>query len=275
MRPKSVAHSSVLPNFVVIGAMRSGSTSLYKYLQAHPDVYMPRKEIHFFDRKWDRGLSWYLTRFEGHSGQTAVGEATPTYLAEPEALDRMASTIPDARLLAVLRDPVDRAYSHYWMEHARARDPRTFEEAIADELAERPGAPDYLARGGMSASSRTSAHGSPRAAVARRPVRRPARSPAGDLCRRVRVPRDRRPVRPAAARGAGQPLRRVPVVRLRRVRRQLPSTWGIGRIVGRLNAREGPYPPMAPETRADLRRHFAPEIAALATWLGRDLSQWA
>ena len=53
----------------------------------------------------------------------------------------MASTIPDARLLAVLRDPVDRAYSHYWMEHARERDPRTFEEAIADELAERPGAP--------------------------------------------------------------------------------------------------------------------------------------
>ena len=78
MRSKSVAHSAVLPNFVVIGAMRSGSTSLYKYLQAHPDVYMPRKEIHFFDRKWDRGLSWYLTRFEGHAGQTAVGEATPT-----------------------------------------------------------------------------------------------------------------------------------------------------------------------------------------------------
>ncbi len=59
--------SAVLPNFVVIGAMRSGSTSLYKYLQAHPDVFMPRKEIHFFDRKWDRGLSWYHTRFEGYS----------------------------------------------------------------------------------------------------------------------------------------------------------------------------------------------------------------
>ena len=162
-RRSAAAAAAVLPNFVVIGAMRSGSTSLYKYLQAHPDVYMPRKEIHFFDRKWDRGLSWYLTRFEGHSGQTAVGEATPTYLAEPEALDRMASTIPDARLLAVLRDPVDRAYSHYWMEHARARDPRTFEEAIVDELARCPGTSSIGLLGARSlcrASSRTCAHGS-------------------------------------------------------------------------------------------------------------------
>ncbi len=64
-------------------------------------------------------------------------------------------------------------------------------------------------------------------------------------------------------------------MRLRSMRRQLPSTWRIGRIVGRLNAREGPYPPMAPETRVELRRHFAPEVAALAEWLGRDLSMWA
>ena len=140
---------AVLPTFVVIGAMRSGSTSLFKHLQAHPQVFMPRKEIHFFDDRWDRGLAWYESRFDGYDGQPVVGEATPTYMADTVALDRLAEVIPHARLVAVLRDPVERAYSHYWMEHARARDPRTFEEAIADELAGRPGLPpsDYLARG--------------------------------------------------------------------------------------------------------------------------------
>ena len=275
MRPKSVAHSAVLPNFVVIGAMRSGSTSLYKYLQAHPDVYMPRKEIHFFDRKWDRGLSWYLTRFEGHAGQTAVGEATPSYLAEPEALDRMASTIPDARLLAVLRDPVDRAYSHYWMEHARARDPRTFEEAIADELAERPGAPDYLARGRYVRQLEDVGARFPRAqlqVVLFDDLRDRPQETYADVCRFLGI--DDRFVPPRLGERVNRYVE-FRSLRMRRVRRQLPSTWGIGRIVGRLNAREGPYPPMAPETRAELRRHFAPEITALATWLGRDLSIWA
>ena len=149
VRGLELVSAAVLPNFVLIGAMRSGSTSLYKYLQAHPDVFMPRKEIHFFDRKWDRGLEWYESRVEGYAGQSAVGEATPTYLAEPLALDRMAAIIPDTRLLAVLRDPVDRAYSHYWMERIREREPRRFDEAVADEIEHRPGVPasDYLDRG--------------------------------------------------------------------------------------------------------------------------------
>jgi Sulfotransferase domain len=275
VRLKPVAKSSVLPNFVVIGAMRSGSTSLYKYLQAHPDVFMPRKEIHFFDRKWDRGLSWYLSRFEGHSGQPAVGEATPTYLAEPNALDRMASTIPDARLLAVLRDPVDRAYSHYWMEHARDRDPRTFEEAIADELTGRPGAPDYLARGRYVRQLEDVGARFPRPqlrVVLFDDLRdRPHETYAG-VCRFLGI--DDRFVPPRLGERVNRYVE-FRSIRMRRVRRRLPSTWGIGRIVGRLNAREGPYPPMDSGTRADLRRHFAPEIAALAAWLERDLSVWA
>ena len=266
--------STVLPNFVVIGAMRSGSTSLYKYLQAHPEVYMPRKEIHFFDRKWDRGLSWYHTRFEGHSGQPAVGEATPTYLAEPAALDRMASTIPDARLLAVLRDPVDRAYSHYWMEHARARDPRTFEEAIADELAGRPGTSDYLARGRYIGQLEDVCVRFPRAqlrVVLFDDLRDHPHDTYADVCRFLGI--DDRFVPPRLGERVNRYVE-FRSMRLRMIRRQLPSTLRIGRIVGRLNARDGPYPPMASGTRAELRRHFAPEIAALGDWLGRDLAIW-
>lgn len=265
-----------LPNFAVIGAMRSGSTSLYKYLQAHPDIFMPRKEIHFFDVKWERGVSWYRSRFAGHAGQPAVGEATPTYLADPVALDRMAQVIPDARLVAVLRNPVDRAYSHYWMEHARQRDTRSFETAVTDELARRfDGArSDYLDRGRYARQLEQVCERFPRDHVLvvllddlrDRPVETYA-----DVCRFLAV--DDRFVPPRI----GERVNRFVTfrsMRVRNARRSLPATLRIGRIVGRLNAREGPYQPMAPDTRAALQRHFAADNETLARWLGRDLSMW-
>ena len=219
------------------------------------------------------------SRFEGHAGQPAVGEATPTYLADPVALDRMAATIPDARLLAVLRDPVDRAYSHYWMEHARDREPRTFEQAVADELAGRPATDvDYLDRGryvrqlgrassaGSRAPGSTSSCSTTSAIGRRRPTPRCAGSSAIDDA-----------VRPAAARRAGQPVRRVPVdADPEACGGGCPSALRIGRIVGRLNAREGGYPPMAPDDRGPSCAGTSPPTTPPSpTWLGRDLSMWA
>ena len=264
-----------LPTFVVIGAMRSGSTSLYKHLQAHPDVFMPRKEIHFFDDRWDRGLAWYRSRFEGYDGQPAVGEATPTYLADPVALDRMAEMIPDARLLAVLRDPVDRAYSHYWMEHARGRDPRTFEQAVADELAGRSaGASDYLAGGATPPNSTRSRRVPPLPAPCP-PPRRPPRPARRGLRRSVPVLGHRRHVRTAPPRRPRQPLRRLP----------FDAGAGDTSLAAHSPAdpphrrppqrSPGHYEPMAAATREHLRRHFAADNAALARWLGRDLSAWS
>src|SRR5262245_44744848 len=256
--------------------MRSGTTSLYKYLQEHPDVFMPRKEIHFFDRKWERGLAWYHSRFEGHAGQPAIGEATPTYLAEPVALDRMAATIPDARLLAALRDPVDRAYSHYWMEHARRRDPRTFEDAVADEIAGRggPSRSDYLDRGRYLRQLEAVSERFPRerlCVVLFDDLRdRPGETYA-DVCRFLGIDDHFVPQR------LGERVNRYVSfrsIRTRGMRRQLPSVRRIGRIGGRLNAREGAYPPMTPDTRDGLRRYFATEVDRLAEWLGRDLSMW-
>jgi hypothetical protein len=275
MSRASTTTTAVLPNFVVIGAMRSGSTSLYKYLQAHPQVFMPRKEIHFFDAKWERGLSWYLSRFEGFAGQPAVGEATPTYLADPVALDRMAVTIPDARLLAILRDPVERAYSHYWMERARGRETRSFEAAVADELSSAGARPcsDYLDRGRYARQLEE--------VTARFPRRlevllfddlrdRPHETYAG-VCRFLGI--DDRFVPPRL----GERVNRFVSfrsLRVRGIRRTLPRRFGLGPLVGRLNAREGAYEPLAASTEAELRQHFAADNQALARWLGRDLSAW-
>lgn len=120
----------MLPNFLIIGAQKAGTTWLYKKLRRHPEVYMPRvKELHFFNR--DDGLGktqkWYETHFET---APAVGEATPDYLHHPQAPQRIADKIPDANLIACLRHPTDRTYSHYWMNRGLGEVDRAFKEVV-------------------------------------------------------------------------------------------------------------------------------------------------
>jgi len=104
------------PTFLVIGAARSGSTYLARNLMTHPEIFLPvQKELHFFDRNYEKGWEHYLQSFEDATQQHhAIGEATPTYMCSPETARRIHDHLPDARLIAILRDPVGRAYSHYW-----------------------------------------------------------------------------------------------------------------------------------------------------------------
>ncbi len=113
------------PNFLIIGAARCGSTYLARNIAAHPDVYLPiQKEIHYFDRDYEKGWDYYLSHFEeARPGHKAIGEATPTYMCSKKRCDRIYRNLPDAKLIAILRDPVDRAYSHYW--NLVAEDPET------------------------------------------------------------------------------------------------------------------------------------------------------
>lgn len=120
----------MLPNFLIIGAPKSGTTWLYKKLRRHPDVYMPRvKELCFYSRDGSEGKTreWYEKHFEVAS---AVGEATPTYLYHRQAPRRIADTIPDVKLIACLRHPTDRTYSHYWMNRGLGEVGCTFREVI-------------------------------------------------------------------------------------------------------------------------------------------------
>lgn len=105
-----------LPNFLVIGAQRAGTTLLYKILDAHPEVYLPaqRKEIHYFDWYYDRGVSWYQDFFRDSGREhKAIGEVTPDYLFEDKVPSRIKETLDSVRFLIVLRNPVERAYSWY------------------------------------------------------------------------------------------------------------------------------------------------------------------
>ncbi len=124
--------------------MRSGTTSLYRYLGEHPQVLRPwTKELHYFDRLFSRGTVWYRANFPtvpamlwhklAHGGKALTYEATPAYLIYPAAARRIARTLPRAKLIALLRNPVDRAYSHYHLNVRSKLEHHSFEQAIKRE----------------------------------------------------------------------------------------------------------------------------------------------
>ena len=114
-----------LPGFIGIGAMKAGTTLLYELLRQHPDLQMAygRKEVHFFDRHYDRGLSWYRSLFDDDREQLG-GEITPNYLYDRRCPERIHEHVSDARLIVCLRDPVARAYSQFtqWVRDAAYRE---------------------------------------------------------------------------------------------------------------------------------------------------------
>lgn len=127
----------VLPNFLVIGTMKGGTTSLFQYLAGHPQVHPPfRKEIKFFDLHYGQGLDWYRAHFPLKTKITKgaiTGEGTPYYIFHPLAAGRIAKDLPGAKLIAILRNPVDRAYSHYNHMVRVGRENLSFEEALDKE----------------------------------------------------------------------------------------------------------------------------------------------
>lgn len=137
----------VLPTFLIVGGQRCGTNSLYEYLVDHPAVgrALPGQEVHYFDVGYDHGLDWYRGHFptrlwmrsaEARSGcRPLTGESSPYYMFHPLAPERILRTLPDVRLLVLLRNPVDRAHSHYHHERSRGHESLGFEEALERESA--------------------------------------------------------------------------------------------------------------------------------------------
>ena len=140
------APERVLPDFLIIGAMRGGTTSLYRYLIQHSCI-LPvfTKEIHYFSRtlNFDRGVHWYKSHFPKavqvaqaqmrSSAQVITGEGSPGSVADPLAPSRIAELLPHVKAIMLVRNPVDRAYSHYQHEVRLAREKRSFEAALDAE----------------------------------------------------------------------------------------------------------------------------------------------
>ncbi len=123
-----------LPDFLVIGAQKAGTTALYAYLRWHPAILGPFwKEVSFFDRHWWRGEAWYRGQLPFRTEGRLVGEASPSYVFHPLAPERVYSLVPDVRLIVLVREPSERAYSHYQHEVALGREPLSFEDALDTE----------------------------------------------------------------------------------------------------------------------------------------------
>lgn len=134
------------PNFFIVGAAKAGTTSLHAYLSKHPDVFMSAlKEPHYFASfelkpEFDnflpviRDLRSYQELFRGSEDSRAVGESSPSYLCDPDAATLIKSAIPDAKIIISLRNPVQRAFSHYLMEYHAGRESLPFEEAVQADL---------------------------------------------------------------------------------------------------------------------------------------------
>lgn len=136
-----------LPTFLIIGTKRGGSTSLYEYLADHPEV-LPcaaKKGTHYFDVNFSRGWSWFRSFFPVAADGHITGEGSPYYLFHPLAAARIAAALPDVKLIAALRDPVDRAYSHYHYNLRRGFETLPLEAALDAEPGRLAGEADKIA----------------------------------------------------------------------------------------------------------------------------------
>lgn len=128
--------TSNLPNFVIVGAMKAGTSNLRKILIQHPDVSMSNQEIGYFsnEESYAKGVEWYKAFFKDLPDTKWIGEKSPNYYFYPGAAKRIHELIPNAKLIFILRDPISRAYSDYWFSIYRGRELLSFKKAVALEL---------------------------------------------------------------------------------------------------------------------------------------------
>ena len=124
------------PEFLIVGAQKAGTTSLYNCLKQHPDI-LPAstKEIHYFSQHFNEGLDWYLQHFPERGADKISGEASPFYLFHPHSAQRIASELPASKIIILLRNPVERAISHFHQQARRHHEKLPMLEAFRQEPA--------------------------------------------------------------------------------------------------------------------------------------------
>lgn len=267
-----------LPSFLIIGAMKSGTSSLHKYLAQHPEVFLPRtKELHFFDDQYHLGLGWYASKFSEAGTNLKLGEATPNYMHDPIAIERIADVIPDVQLLVILRNPVDRAYSHYWHNRVRGRESLSFSDAInAEQDRLRRSSHhrrhfSYVDRGRYNEQLMRIRNRLPRSQIFISLFDDLLNDPPSlfsELCNFLEVDKEFVPFQ------LGEPVNRfvgVRSLRAAQLSKRLPQSFG--RVIDRLNIRntEAMYEPLSAEIRIRLQEVFAEDISLTSRLIDRDL----
>lgn len=254
-----------LPSFLIIGANKAGTTSIYRYLAAHPNIFFPQvKEIRFFTHYYERGIRWYSSHFADSGNRKERGEASPLCFSTPGVAQRVAAMLPDARLIVSLRHPVDRIYSTYWDHVARGRQRESFDTLIADELS--------VGRGFYLDQSTYADHFGEwderydryllHVLFLDDLIANPKET-YHSLCRFLEVEE----IVPSILGKNVNEYRRIRSVTIRKLAKRLPRP--AERIVSRLNTAGGKYPAMSVKTRAALMQFFRPQNDRLRDRLER------
>lgn len=265
-------------NFIIIGAAKSATTWLQEQLQSDPQVYMPDPELHFFAREYSRGDSWYLSQFSDEGLGRTVGEKSNSYLYNPDAALRIHQHLPQVKLIAQLRNPVERAYSGYCMLLRRGEvgtDIGTYLDPASEENAR------FLETGNYAAHLQVyidlfgpeallilffeGVQDSPEMQMSR------ARAHLG------------LPPRPLAPHGQDKVKDKgVPVVPpklskrlawMKPIAQPVRDTFAFKAVRGVI-ARKIKYPPLTHELRMRLNEYYKPTIEALEQMSGQSLSSW-
>jgi hypothetical protein len=272
-----------LPDFLIIGAPKCGTTWLTRRLAAHPRIFMPPGEIQFFTDGWERGWGPYLELFRAAGAQQVIGENSNSYLTNPVGATRIAQALPKVRLICSLRHPVERAYSSYGMQVDRgrangdielymdpSRSPRP--HILANSLYNKHLKPyfDSFDREQMLICLVEDISAEPRALYGRLLTHLGL---AADFTPEdIEIPENARKERdvPGGLKKALWWLRphmdKGPLGWLR----QGP----IGSAARKVMAREKTYPPLTPELARRLSDYYAPSIEELERLLGRSLGDW-
>lgn len=153
---RPVASACMLPDYIIPGAQKSGTTSLWRYMLQHPDILRPalNKELHYFDLNFRHSAQWYRAHYPFRREGKVTGEKSPYYLYHPCVPRRVHEFDPSLKLIILLRDPVKRAYSHYHHEIENERETRAFRQAVEQELEAVERDHERLARGEIDRSER-------------------------------------------------------------------------------------------------------------------------
>ncbi len=289
-----------LPNFFILGAAKSGTTTLYALLREHPDIFLPeQKEPQFFSNegRFEGGIESYAKQF-AQATQPARGEATPHYLAYEKVAHRIKEFIPEAghRFIVILRDPVERAESLYWNMVYEGVEDLPFDQALQAEE-RRAENPEVLRRGslrhmyfssglyGRQLSAYFELFSRDRFLILRLDeLRADADGVVRKICAFLNVDPDFQPERSSGAQN------RSGTVRSRRIHQFLRKPHWIKEPLKALipddlrhalikrfldwNKKEQGYEPMSPEVERQLRARFAPDIELLMRCTGEDFSDW-
>ena len=267
-----------LPDFVIIGATKAATTWLSHNLGAHYQVYLPSQELHYFSRCHEKGETWYRAHFAGARHDQLIGEKSASYLPDARTPQRLHRLLPRARLIAQLRNPIERAYSDYCMHYRRGQVGRDIERYLD---AARSPIPRLLDDGfyyrHLMSFVRVFSPGQIHVLLYDDIRERPSevfREVCGYLgidaevapqSIERRIKNKDTPVIPPSARRLLAPFKEL--VQPYRQTRTFTA-------VRSLFARSLRYPPLTPALRARLAALYADDVAGLSQLLGRDLSMW-